>query len=630
MNKKVVYLALISVIILGMGINTSHQLSLWGFETVSGGDEFAHFARAQNIARGYVDVYHEYDNPHFYDLYPSGFNVLSAEFIILSGFQSHYYTSFIFKIIYSLMVGIIVFLIGAKINWKVGVFSSFFLMTYFRIYTWKKTFYINVSSPQNTLTSVFISTTLILFTILLYMMFLKTRDREVEYGVLIVIAGTVHGISHISTYIGFILNFIGFSAIIMFLIMFRYRAYLSKMVNIILYTLLSIPFVFFIYYFPMFPDILSSAYYPDKFFPPFIPSAAIPYLPEISAMMLLTIVSVLVIYNKYVAVREITYIKTDRKLFGFMIAAYLAMYGLVLFLVSKNPYRYPGSGELILMGIFPTYIPHSIPGLVSTLSLIVGFSMYLLTLFAFLWAYKSKFVNFNFILLLYFSFYLVWFFSAIVIKYYPSRIMYFQFILPFVYAAGLVSLLTPSKKRSSSGILKFLKSPFIKKSIAVAIVAMFLSMSVVSQITKEPELRPELNIERISIGKTRPPRDVSSFMYEVGYLTEPGDYVLATPETLEVVCTMEGTRSPTNHWSQTYADHSNWGITINAIRGTDIDTFFEKYNATYLVVGYGDIHGFSDTFGNKYHDPDIYSQDPNLVLIYEDQYGERIYAWVGP
>ena len=634
MDKKVVYLALLAVLIVGIGINTSHQMFLWGFETVTGGDEFVHFARAQNIARGYVDAYHEYDNPKYFDLYPSGFPLLSAQFLVLSGFPAHFYTSLIFKSFFALMTGLFAFLIGSKINWKVGIFSSFFFLTYFQIYTWSKTFYIMVASPQNSLGSTFVSTTMIFVTLLLYLLFLKARENDWKFGILIVFLGAAHGVSHISTYIGFVLNFIAFSVIVLVISVFKYRSYLFKIINIIIYTTISIPIVFMVYYYPMFPGILSAGYFPEKFFPPFIPASVIPYLPPLSMLMLLASVSVLILYNRYVSRVDISHIRSDRKLVGTMLLAYFAMYGITLFLVTRDPYGYPGSGELILMGVFPTYIPHSYPGMISTVSLLVGFSMYALSVMGFLYAYKLKFINFNFILLLYFSFYIVWFVSAIIIKYYPSRIMYFQYVLPFLYGAGLFSLIATSKKRageaghSRARFIKRLSIPRLKKYAAIGIVFMFLAMNVTSQITKEPELRPELEIERVSLGETHPPRDLSSLIYEIDYLTEPGDYILATPETLEVASATEGLRSPTSHWSQTYADHTSWAITIKAIRGTNVKDFFDTYDADYLVVGYGDIHGAAEIFGNKYHDPDIYSKNPHLLLIYVDDKGERVYAYV--
>ena len=632
MNKKVVYLALISVLFLGIGINVSHQLFIWGFQTVTGGDELAHFSRAQAIARGYVDAYHEYDNPQYYDFYPGGFHVLAAQFIVLSGFTPHYNISFVFKVVYALLTGIFAFLIGSRINWKIGIFSSFFFATYFRVFTWSKPFYINITSPQNTFGSVFISTPMIFFTILLYLMFLKAKDGELKYGSLVAFSGVVHGISHISTYIGFLVNFVGFSVIILIFILLKYRSYFLKIVKMILYTVFSLPFVFFIYYFPMFPDVLFSPYLPDKFFPPFIPSALLPHLPVISMIGLAFVVIILYILNTRSENINITYIKIDKRIFMLMVAGYILLYSSVLYLVSKDPFAYPRSGSVILIGIFPTYIPQFYPGIVPTVSLLIGFSMFFLTLLSFIWAYHSRFVNFNFMLIIYISFYLIWFVFAIVIKYYPNRIIYFQYVLPFIYATGLVSIFIKSRTDESSKrfrvIRNIARNGNIKKTIAVGIVLMVLSTSVISQLTKDPELRYVSAHPPVDIGKHSPTRSDPSLSCTVTYLTEPGEFILSTPENLEVMATTSDIRSPCNHWSQTYTDHRDWGALVKALRGTDSRPFYDTYDARYFVVGYGDIYGATSIFGyGKYHSPDIYSRNPNYILIYQDQYNERIYMY---
>ena len=622
MNKNAVYLALLSVVIIAIGINISHQTSIWGFETISGGDELAHFSRANAIAGGYVDLYHEYDNPHFFDFYPSGFHALLAEFTVISGFSPAYYTSFVFKAIYALLTGILVFLIGAKINWKVGIFSSFFAAVSFGIFT-SRSLYIYVTSGQNYLASGSLSTMTVFIIILLYILFLKTKENELKFGLLILIMGTVHGISHISTYIGFIVNFTGFFILVLPIVFFRYRYLFSKVLKIMLYTLLSLPPVFFIYYFPMYPEILSKQYDPAKFFPSFVPANYINVFPLFLSVIFIFILVLLIFINRRSEKGSISYFKINKYIFGAMSVSYVLLYAVVLFLVTKNPQKYNFSGFVILTGVFPTYLPHSYPGMVSAVSLFMGFLMFGLTIFAFLYAYRSKYVNTHFILLMYFSFYAIWFLFAIIMHYYADRIRYFGYLISLLYGLGIVSF-------SSSKTLNRKKyGKLLKKSAVIGVVFLFLSMSIMSQITKEPEIRPEVNVERINIGSHAPPRILSSFSYEVNGITEPGEYILASPNTLEALATTTHIRSPTNHWSQSYRDHQNWSIMASAVYGRNMKAFFEEYHARYLVVGYRDIVDGGGIFGSKAAPIDTYDRNPNLRLIYEDQYGERIYEWIG-
>ena len=622
MNKKVVYLALLSVVIMAIGINISHQAFIWGFETISGGDGLAHFSRANTIAGGYVDLRHDYDNPQFFDLYPSGFHVLLAMFTILSG-SSPFAISMIFKMLSSTIGGILIFLIGAKINWKVGVFSSFFVAISFSVFTSRRSFYIYIASGQNYLGGGSITTITTFIILLAYISFLKTKDNELKFGLLILIMGTIQGISHISTYIGFIVNFIGFSIFVLPLIFFRYRYLFTKVLKIIFYTLLSLPAVFFIYYFPMYPQILSPGYLPEKFFPSFVPAHYTNYFPILFSLMLISLVFFLIFINVKSEKGSISYFKTNKYIFTGMFVSYILLYSLVLFMVTKSPHKYTFSSFVILTGIFPTYLPHSYPGMVSAVSLFTGFMMFGLTIAAFFYSYRSKYVNAHFILLMYFSFYAIWFVFAIIIRYYADRIIYFGYFLPLLYGLGLVSFF-------SSKTLNHRKyGKILKKSAVLGIAFLFLSMSIMSQITKEPQIRPDLNVERINIGSHAPPRTISSFSYAVSRLTEPGEYILSSPETLEVMATTTHIRSPTNHWSQAYRDHTNWGITSSALYGRNMGTFFEKYHARYLIVGYGDMTS-EMRFSREKHAPiQTYNKNPHLMLIYIDQYGERIYEWIG-
>ncbi len=620
MNKKIIYLFLFSIILLGVGINISHQAFIWGIETTSSADELDHFSRANAIAYGYTDLRHEYDNTDFFDFYPSGLHIAIAEFTILSDFYPAYITSLVFRTIYSLIVGVVMFLIGSKINWKVGIFSSFFSSTFIQVLT-SNTYYIYLSSWYNYLTTGVITVICTLFVLLFYILYFKNKDNDPRIGLLIVIFGTIHGISHISTYIGFIVNFIAFSLFILPLVFFRYKYLFIKLLNIILYSILSLPAVFFIYYLPMYPEVLSPTYLPEKFFPSFVPSHYVNFFPIIFSLMFIFILILLIILDKYSKKGAISYFKTNKYIFIGMLGSYITLYGLVLLFVTKNPQKYNFSGFAILAGIFPTYLPHSYNGVVSLASISVGFIMFGLTVLAFVFTYNYSSVNIYFILILFFSFYVVWFMFAIIIKYYADRIIYFKYILPLIYGIGLVSFFSHKRLNSKYGKLT-------KKIAVLGIVFLFLSMTIISQITKEPPIRQELEINRIEIGSRSVPIMLSSFSYEVNRITERGEYVLATPLTLEAISATSHTRSPTNHWSQSYIDHTNWSITINAIRGRSLEVFFEKYNANYLIVGFRDVVGPIIYFSNSVAPISTYNKNPNLRLIYVDQYGERIYEWI--
>ncbi|AGB04681.1 hypothetical protein AciM339_0801 [Aciduliprofundum sp. MAR08-339] len=627
MNKKTVFITLIGILLIGIMISTSQEF-LWGVDTIGGTDELHHFSRAYAIANRWVDPYHEPDNPKFFDFYPAGFHLLLGEFILLSGFTSVYVLYIILKILYFLIPAIIVFLIGTKVDWKVGLLSVFFLATYFEILTSVHNYYIYVSTPQNYLNTNFITITSFFSTILLYLLFIKARDKEIFLGSLITLFGVVHGISHISTYIGYIFNLTSF--LIIFFIYFVFKKNFTqsiKMVKLLLYTFLSLPLSFFIYYFPMYPVILNPPYRFKYFWPPFIPQSFLDYAPHIFIISLISIIIILIYLTKFIHYSKyrgyLSFPRISKYIIFIFGLLYIILYLTIVYKVTTNPRDYSFSGFILLAGVFPTYFPHRVYSYISFFSLIVGFLMFILSAFVITFYYKiiNKTHYLNYILIMYIIFYVTWFIFAIIIHYYADRIIYFRFLLPLVYSLAIFLVL--SFKVFSIG-----KKKIVRNVVVIGIIFVILSTNVVSQIAKEPSIREEFEIPRPIRGSVSPPLIYSSLAVVTNTLTKPGEYVLASGATLPALATTTHIKLPTYSYSLTYTDHRNWSITINALRGKNMNIFFERYNARYLIIGYGDLTMGRYPWGWHTAPISSYDKNPHLLLIYEGNGGERIYLWI--
>ena len=159
---------------------------------------------------------------------------------------------------------------------------------------------------------------------------------------------------------------------------------------------------------------------------------------------------------------------------------------------------------------------------------------------------------------------------------------------------------------------------------------MFLSINIVSQVEKDPTVRPTLNTNRPLIGSNNPPIILSSLSVAVDSYTSYGEYVLASKHIMMALGATTHVRSPTYHWDHQYKNHTNWFLVTNALKCKyNYDkAFYYKYNARYLVIGYNDMAIGGRIWNNKPAPVYLYNKSPNFLLIYMDGYKERIYLWI--
>lgn len=618
MRKKTLYLFLVFLILFSIIINTGCTY-LWGYHTIVSTDEIRHYDRAIQIALHRVDINKMWFQPKVYDLYPAGLHLLLSSFMMMSGDFNVFDISFIFKIMFALVSTLLAFLIGLKFNSTVAIFSAFFYITSFMIFTNSKTYYVYLFTYSNYITTTSITIIMLFVSTLSFFLSLKiNKSKRVALSSIYVLSSVVHGISHISTFIGQLLNF---SAFFIFLIVYEYVKNNKKIKDtaglFLFLTMLSGFFTFLIYYYPMYSTIIGPEYKIYHLFPSLLPPQLIEKLPIL--LLLLVGLSfafyfvILKLPSKAIILRKRYYVPV-------IVFGYILLYGYALYAVTTTPQSYVYSSVLIFSP-FLTFIPKPPLSIISIYSLIAGFSIYLVSVIG-LWYVLKKFERAKLMGYAYLSFFLIWFIAGFVIKYYASRIIYLQYFLPFILGISAYYFLSEFKRNYKEPTNKYIT--FVKRTFILLIVLILVMVSVTSFVNKEPAIREIENIENpLRFGTSQPPWWTYDSIVYTQHITNSSEYILGNSYSVQVLTATTGTLPPTSSWVTYYKNHTLWGVTVTAIRSpsrSNLIEFCKTYHPTrYMVVGYKE-HFY---YGPKM--PVDYDNSPYLLKVYQSNGGQRMY-----
>lgn len=637
-HKRFVVLSLLILIILGVGVNISSNI-IWGYHTINNPDEYRHFAKARQIAYHNTPLNKMWDDPQHYDLYPAGFHIFIASFMLLTDNYDTFFISILYRILFAVIISLIIFLIGRKINNYVGILSVFFYNTFFFISTYVgrigavtyKNPYPHIVSHQSYLAPYLITHLLVFLSLLLYLLFLKSNlKNEIKIGTIILIILVAHGVSHISTFIGFVANFSIF-IILITLFLFKNKFFLIKNFKFLLIIILSTTLTYFFYYYPMSYAISTPEYNLSHFLPSLLPPVSVMNFTLVFSLTLVfTIAFIIVITmywkSKYKNLRNFLRPLVINRFFIFLITPlYILLYLTIILLVTKNPAHYNYSGFQLVNGIFPTYLPKSYDYLV-LYSLIISFSMYILSIISIFFSMRSSHSIALYIVLIYLIFYIVWWIFTVPIHYYADRIIYFVYLLPFIYALGVYYFMRKIKIWKTSQ--KYDKN--IKSIIISTLLIFVLLTNIVTQINSDPVIRENMNIQNpLRIGVNNPPTITWSLCVATNIYTHKNEYILTSMQVGEALAGTTHIRPPTLMYNIIVKNHKNWRLRHNAFFGSELyrKEFFEQYNARYLIVGVIDITAGGEIPG-QLAPIKKYNSSAHLILIYAKGDGERIYLWV--
>ncbi len=625
MRKKYILWVLLFLVLYAIILNTLCTY-LWGYNTIINPDELRIYDRAKLIALHKIQLNRVWNAPNIYDLYPAGLHLFIASFILLTNNQQSVFSiSLLFRILLSLIPTYLSFLIGLKFSKKVAAFSAFFYITSMIVLTKSDTYYITLYSYSNVVSTGAITRITVLISLLTFLIPIKENKESInsKYGILFLLSASIHGASHISTYLGFVFNF---SAL--FLILFIYafltgKKYLERYSAFYMFlTFLSVIFVFFIYYFPMYKFIIQEPYSIGKLLPKFLPEFFIDYLPIV--LLGLTIVTLFLLfailkYSKGVIFKPTKLVFGRRIVSILILNMYIILYIVVLYLVTKNPLLYVYDFTLIFSP-FPTYIPRHIPSFISVLSLVAGFTFYSISVYAIHIIFKKEFLKDGYLIIyIYIIFFVIWFIFGFVVSYYASRIIYIQYILPFILAIG-ISKIIPKYK---IGEIK-LKN-LVKILLVLFIIAIISSSNVLSVANKDPVIRYSSEIQNnLIIGKVNDPIVTYDFMIYLNYYSSNDEYILGSKNSIEAVFTIVDFKSPTTTFVRYYKNNSGFSIVFLALKNptkTNLERVYKtNYPTRFLIVGYNEMFPFKQPLPIKKYD-----SSPNLIKIYQGQGNQRIY-----
>ena len=637
MKKASLMLVMIAIILLSITLNTI-TLYIWGYHTIVSSDEVRHFARARQIAYHNVDFYHVWNAPNIYELYPGGLHVFIASFMLTSGDYNAFDLNIILIIMFYTLETFLVFLLGLKISKRVALFSSFFYITFFEIFTDSKTHYIYVFTHLDYVSTSHITLiTLFASLIIIFMYFKNSGKHNYRLDILFSLLLIVHGVSHISTYIGYVSNFSFLFIILFFYSLLRGNNKLRLLsLRFLVLIAVSTLGMFLIYYAPMFSDVINNSNYnPYKFLPEILPKFVV------NNFYLYLIILIIMVISLYFIIKHVKLLpfwmygqKVKKLTLVIFVILYILLYILTIFSVSQSPKTYTYD-FVLLMGVFPTYIPHNIIGIsyVSQYSLFAGFLMFLLSVFGLYLLLKSKRFYVWLLGIIFIIFYLVWIFFALGIKYYANRIIYFEYILPLLLAAGIEEIIICFRKKNERGfsqdnIRHISFRNFLKIAIIIFIIFIFLSISIISVANKDPLLRDATNISNpLRFGKTQPLQITYGFIVVVNYYTNYNEYVLGSKNSIEPLAATTHIKPPDTTYVNYYKKNNLWYVVILPLRNPtkdNLNRYLKNYPTTrYLVVSYKEVFPWGARMPVEKYD-----SSPYLLKTYESNGGQRLYLIV--
>ena len=611
-----------ALILFAILINTGCTY-LWGYHTIVGSDEIRNYDRAMQISLHRVAIDKVWDSPNVYALYPAGLHLLISSFMLTSGDFNVFDISFIFKILFTLIPTLLSFLIGLKINKWVAIFSTFFYITSFLVFTSTKTHYIYLFNRSNSVVAGCITIIMLFILLLSFLISLRIKRQcsLIAISSIYVLASTAHGITHISTFIGQLFNFSFLFGFLIFYGFIRHKEDLKNKSSLFLFlTFLSALFTFLIYYFPMYSTITGPDYKIDRFFPSILPTFLIDKIPMVFVSIVVVSIVLYVFLIKF-HTKAILLTKGRYTVLG-ITSLYIFLYLYILMAVTKNPNDYAYSFVLIFSP-FPTYLSRHMASFISIYSLLAGFSIYVLSIFGVLFSIK-KFGIEKVIGYTYMIFFFTWFIFGFIIMYYASRIIYIQYFLPFVLGVGAYYFL----KMKNRTVSTHTHINFIKIAMVILLVLILISVSTTTVINKDPAIRDEKNINNpLRIGTVSSQWATYGFIVYVKNNLYSSEYMLGSTNSIETLSATTYAKPPVIDWVGYYKNHTHWAVTMDVLRNPskqNLQAFYNTYYPTrYFVTSYEEHFDWGPPMPVKKYD-----NSPYLLKTYQSNGGQRMYLIV--
>lgn len=656
MKPRKFFLLAVSLILLLLLFNCFFASLFYGYDIITGSDELRFFNKGKGLVSGDVDLYHLWNQPNAIDVYPPGYPLIVAELLTMIPGIDPFDVEHIYQVIFFLIAITLYFWLGLFFSRKMAIAAIIIRSCLFVVMVSRDTYYTyltpyNYANGGGNYTEI-----AILLTLIFLFRFLNHIGSDRTNLALIFLAGVLHGLTHIS----------GFTSFTVFISIFLviYAAILSareypkhkpsfsnlhrRLLNYLwavfnnrvmmpVYTTIMLPLaIFMLFYLELIIEVSSNTYFIDDLLP--LPISIEMYVAMMCTLAFVGVLGLFIGGRKVPLVKIMPTLAPSIRIWQVLIMMYIGSFLLTIYLVNDNPNKYAYAIYAVISG-FPSYIPGLTDGLVPILTVLAGTLMFILSVIGLIGlGYKGK-PNETLLALLYLASYFFFVATFVFDVLIPHRSMFFLITLSLV-----VAMVTVDLPRSLWNLRNLIGLPFGRvtkktlrlirnhsRAIEVIILVGFLATAMIARANLEPIVRDYNESKNfLQFGSdVSPPLATIGLIEKVQEVAIPGESVLCAPDTLTALYTfvdINPSSSPT--WNILLPDNFNFSevfVSMAYYNDNSPLKWLTEHNGTLLILGMMDVMEGSKRYGYYQFDTAKFDNDPNLVKIYENTFGELIY-----
>ena len=654
MDSKKFYRLAIALIFLALLFNWLSPSLFYGYKVIGGSDELRLFDKGKSVALGDVDLHHLYYQPEAVDLYPPGYSIIVAELITMVPGIDPYGIEYTYKAVFFGVALVLYFWLGLFFSRKMALASVVLRSCIFVVMVTRQTFYTYLLPYDFLIGGGNYTEIAILLTLIFIFRFLNsTGSKKVNLGIIFLV-GLLHGLTHISGFMSFTV----FMSIFLMIyaavlsttwmqvsaspaggILHRFfsfaKAVFKNRVMMPVYVTLTLPLLIFLtYYLRLTIETSSMPYMLDAIMPLHMPIEM--YIAVMCSLAILGVLGLVIGGQEAHFGKALPPIALSNLIWRIMIVLYVASFLLIVVLVNNNPDQYAYAIYAVISG-FPSFIPGIDSGLVPVLTVVAGTIMFILSLIGAIgMGYRAK-PNDAFLAILFLASY--WFFTVTFVLdiLVPHRTLFFLVPLSLMVAMGILELPKSLEKfriiigrpfgNYSGRAFAFIKAN--RHKITAVMIVGFLAIGIVARANFEPIVRNPDARNILQFGSTTSPIVTTELVEKVQEVFTPGESVLCNPDTLTALYTfVEINPASSPPWNVILDVNSNFSdvfYSMSYFPSHSPSKWLIEHNGTLLILGMMDANEGSPVYGFFKFDTHKFDNDPRLVKIYENEFGELIY-----
>jgi hypothetical protein len=650
-NKSFLRLAIIVIILLLIFTWLSPYL-IFGYNIISNSDEMRFFDRGKAIANGDVDLYHYWNNPSHIDAYPPAFSLIIAEMLLMNPGIDPYTVQFIYKAFIIGLSFLLYFWLGTFFSRKMALAAVFFRSCTFMILTDYPSLYTYLFPSGILIGGGNYTEIAVLLTIILVFRFLRHIGSDRTNLALIFLVGLAHGESHISGFMSFSIFFSIYMALYAALLSIKeiktllpkmyLLPYLVKVTKATfnnrammpIYITFLLPLLLHLTYYSRIVEEASPAIYDISMILPLSMPSTI-YSILILTLFLLGVFSLIMRGRNTAATNSQASLSISTRVWRTALLLYLVCFIAITYVVNRTPGEYNYLNFAIMTG-FPSYLPLNNMNTVSLLSLIAGYILFIMSLLGLIEMRNQTNPTAALLAILYLTSYYFFTFTFMLGILRPHRSMFFLEFIPILLGLAVINtrkiLRTISEftwRRNSDFLtaVQFLRRH--SRQISAIIIVGFFAVSTFGNANMDPTVRElKAALPVLQFGNIGAPFVTPSFIEKIKEVYTPGEAILSSPDTQVALYAFLDFAIKSPYWDENVYDNSNYSAVFSSMHyfiGYSPSKWLMEHGGTLMIIGYIDILLGPPSYKGYRYDLQKFDEDPQIVKLYQDEFGERIY-----